>query len=111
MNVFKIPLTPVPQSFSIVLGGIHYIINLHWNAAEQMQFWTIDISDANTREAIINGIPLVTGCNLLDQFEYLGFQGGLMAYVNGTDERPGYDELGGAGNLFFVTEDDADGAA
>jgi hypothetical protein len=34
-----------------------------------------------------------------------------MAYVNGTDERPGYDELGGAGNLFFVTEDDADGAA
>jgi hypothetical protein len=111
MEIFKIPLTPVPQSFSIVLGGVHYILNLHWNAAEQMQFWTIDIADANTREPIINGIPLVTGCNLLDQFEYLGFKGGLIAYVSGSDERPGYDDLGDAGNLFFVTEESANDAA
>ncbi|MDR1979779.1 MAG: hypothetical protein LBQ42_13670 [Synergistaceae bacterium] len=111
MGIFKIPLTPVPQSFSIVLGGVHYALNLHWSAAEQMQFWVVDIADAETREPIITGIPLVTGCDLLAQFEYLGFNGKLIAYVSGSDECPGFDNLGGAGNLFFVTEDDADGAA
>jgi hypothetical protein len=111
MNVFKIPLTPVPQSFSIVLGGVHYTINLHWNAAEQMQSWVIDISGADAQTPVVNGIPLVTGCDLLEQYRYLGFNGGLMAYVNGSDERPGYDDLGGAGSLFFVTTEPGENAA
>ncbi|GHV35136.1 hypothetical protein FACS1894187_07200 [Synergistales bacterium] len=108
---YKIPLTATPQSFSIVLGDIHYIVNLYWNAAEQMQSWVIDIADSDTQKPIVNGIPLVTGCNLLEQYGYLGFKGALIAYENGSDERPGYDNLGGEANLFFVTEDNTDGAA
>jgi hypothetical protein len=109
MGIYKIPLTSVPQSFSIVLGGVHYLVNLHWNAAEQMQSWVIDIAD--TQAPIVSGIPLVAGCDLLEQYKYLGFNGGLVAYVNGSDERPGYEDLGDAGNLFFVTTETDENAA
>ncbi|GHV49938.1 hypothetical protein FACS1894216_01230 [Synergistales bacterium] len=104
MTPYRIPLTPVPQTFSIVLGDVRYTINLYWSDAEQGKYWVIDILDADTSEPIVKGIPLVTGCDLLAQFGTLGFKGSLVAYVSGSDERPGYDDLGGEGNLFFVVE-------
>jgi hypothetical protein len=114
MPIYKIPLTPVPQIFNIVLDGVHYTLNLHWNDAEiSGKTWIIDILDADTREPILNGIPLVTGCNLLEQYGYLGFNDVLEAYTDGSLEPPSFDNLGSDGNLYFITnfEEYANGAA
>lgn len=101
MALYKVPLTPVAQTFDIYLGGIHYGVDLRWNA--EIPAWTIDISDINSGAALINGIPLVTGCNLLEAYDYLGFTGPLVAVVDGSYEIPDYTDLGSSGNLYFVT--------
>lgn len=101
MDIFKIPLTPDAQIFDIYLGGQHYNIRLYYNA--DMKLWVIDITDFVEQKPLINGIPVVTGCDLLGQYRYLGFSGSLTAYTNDSDEPPSYDNLGVDGNLYFVT--------
>lgn len=105
MALYKVPLSPVAQTFDIYLGGVHYKINLQWNA--EIPAWSIDISDVNTGNPLVYGIPLVTGCNLLEAYDYLGFQGPLVAIVDGSLEPPNYDNLGNSGNLYFLTDIDS----
>ena len=101
MAIFRIPLTSTNQIFDIHLGGIHYSLELRWNA-ENMT-WVLDISDYDTRSPLVMGIHIVTGCDLLETYKYLGFQGALVAHVEGSDESPDYFNLGGDGNLYFIT--------
>jgi len=102
MPLYKIPLTAVNQIFDIHLGGVHYQIELRWNA--EMPAWVIDVADANTGEALVLGIPLVTGCDLLGPYGYLGFQGALVAISDGSLEAPDYGSLGTESNLYFIAD-------
>lgn len=101
MNAFEIPLSPAPQTFSIPLNGIDYQLTFYWNKASQN--WVMDISD-DAGTAIVHGLPLLTGTNLLDQYEYLGVGGALVVQTDSAlDDVPGFDELGITGRLYFVT--------
>lgn len=102
MALYKIPLTPIVQTFDIYLGGVHYDVELRWNA--EIPAWTIDIADVNTGAQLVNGIPLVTGCNLLEAYDYLGFTGPLVVAVDGSYDIPNYFNLGDAGNVYFLTD-------
>lgn len=99
---YEVPLSPVPQKFSIALSGITYRLRVWWNAAP-MGGWQLDINDANDNP-LAHGIPLVTGSNLLDQLEYLGIGGWLVVETDYDLEAvPNFNNLGTTSHLYFLT--------
>jgi len=99
---FLIPLQPTNQVFVISLAGVQYQMTVKWNDANQA--WTLDIANVNGT-AIVSGIPIITGTDLLAPFAYLNFGGQLIVQTtNDTDAVPTLANLGSAGNLFFVVE-------
>lgn len=101
-TIYEVPLSPSPQTFGITLGGVAYQLTLSWRDAA-MSGWVLDIAD-QTGGSIISGIPLVTGCDLLGQYGYLGFTGGLTVQTDhDPDAVPTFDNLGDASHLYFVT--------
>jgi predicted Zn-dependent protease with MMP-like domain len=107
---FTVPLQPNPQQFTIQLSGVTYTITLNyrqvpaWVGIEPaIGGWVMDIGDSNNNP-IIQGIPLVTGANLLGKYTYLGFVGTLWVQtLNDPDAVPTYKNLGTDGLVFYVT--------
>lgn len=105
MSIFQIPLqTGVPQTFQITLDGNAYQLTLLYRDDPGGEGgWTIDIADT-FGNAILQGIPVVTGANLLEQYAYLGFVGGLWAQTTSDpDAVPTFENLGADGQLYWVT--------
>jgi hypothetical protein len=97
---FLIPLQSSNQVIQVTLAGVLYQFTIRWNDANQA--WTLDIADSNGN-AIISGIPLVTGGDLLAPYGYLNFGGQLIVQTaNDTNAVPTLANLGSAGNLYFV---------
>ncbi|MHA6574564.1 phage baseplate plug family protein [Pseudomonas yamanorum] len=104
MANFEIPLSPDPQTFSISLSGIDYRLTVQWRNADQAG-WVLDIADTSANP-IIQGIPLVTGVNLLEQYAYLGFAGVLWVQTTADpDAVPTFDNLGVGSHLYWWTSD------
>ena len=99
---YEVPLSAQPQVFNIQLAGVSYWLTLRWNVIAEV--WVLDIADSN-QVPILQGIPLVTGLDLLGQYRYMEFGGWLIVQ---TDFDPGavptFDNLGTAGRLYFVVE-------
>lgn len=103
MNVYEIPLSAQPQTFTITLGGIDYRLTVQYRDAPGAG-WILDIADS-FGSSIVNGIPLVTGVDLLVQHQHLGFRGQLR--VQGEeypDEVPTFDNLGLWSKLYWITK-------
>ncbi|WP_186027143.1 phage baseplate plug family protein [Burkholderia gladioli] len=100
-TILEIPLSSDGQTFTITLGGIDYTMTVQWRNAIAM--WLLDIADASGNP-LVSGLPLVTGANLLEQFGYLGFQGGLWVQgADDPDDLPTYSDLGAGSALYWVT--------
>jgi hypothetical protein len=128
MTPYTVPLIAAPQKFTISLSGTTYTFTLNYRQVPEwvesgnddqlvMQTgygtavstdtddggWVLDIGDANNAP-IIQGIPLVTGANLLAQYAYLGIIGALWVQtLSNPDAVPTYQNLGSDGLLFYVT--------
>lgn len=102
-QVFKIPLSNVPEKFEVSLAGITYTLISKYNPDDQGG-WAIDILDQDENPIACN-IPLITGADLLDGLEYLGIPGSLYVNSEGADPLavPTLDNLGVSSNLYFVT--------
>jgi predicted Zn-dependent protease with MMP-like domain len=101
-TTYEIPLTPSPQTFSILLAGVSYQLTLRYIDATDGG-WLIDIAD-NAENNILCGVPLVTGHDLLEQYDYLGIGGQLFVQTDGDpDTVPTFQNLGLQGHLYFVT--------
>jgi len=101
MTDYIIPLTPEPQSFAVVLAGKEYRLTIRWMSAAEGG-WMLDIQEADKAAPIVMGIPLVTGCDLLEQYSYMEFGG--MLWLN-SDLPPTPDNLGTEVELMFSVED------
>lgn len=100
---FIIPLTNTNQLVTVTLAGVSYQIRVIWNDINQA--WTVDISD-NQGNAILTGLAMVTGRDLLEPFGYLDFGGQLIAQTsNDTEAVPTLADLGSTGQLYFVVTD------
>lgn len=96
-----IPLIASPQTLSIAMGGVTYSLNVYW--CRPAGLWMLDVSDVNNNP-IIQGIPLVTGADLLAQYKYAGIGGQLIAQTdNNALLPPDFTSLGSTANLYFVT--------
>ena len=102
-QLFVIPLTNVPQRFTIELAGVAYIIVCKWNG--EMPAWTLDILDEVASQPLIVNLPLVAGANLLAQFEHIGIPGKLLVYTDGDEfVPPTLDNLGQEANLYYLVD-------
>jgi hypothetical protein len=100
-NAFEIPLSGQSQTFNIVLASVTYQLTLTWRNAGSCG-WILDIADSSGNP-LIQGIPLVTGADLLAQYRYLGFTGSLVVKTDADpDAVPTYDNLGSTSHLYFV---------
>lgn len=101
-SYFTVPLQPQPQTFTVALSGVIYTFTVQYRNTA-MGGWVLDIGDANN-VPIVQGIPLVTGANLLDQYDYLGFVGALWVQtLDNPDAVPTFQNLGTDGLLYYVT--------
>lgn len=65
--------------------------------------WIVDISDVDGN-AIVHGISMVTGADLLEQYGYMRFGGQLVAQTDAfPDAVPTFDNLGTEGRMFFLS--------
>jgi hypothetical protein len=104
LNFYPIPLKAgTPQTFSISLGGVNYQFTLRYrNDPAGLGGWVLDIDD-QFGEELLYGVPLVTGANLLAQYSYLGFRGGLYVQTaNDPDAVPTFRGLGVDTVLYWV---------
>lgn len=91
----------MPQTFQVALAGVTYNLTLRW--IQHGQFWVLDIND-QANNPIVNGIPLITGADLLAAYAYLNF-GGQLQVVTDFDFNapPTSANLGSQAHLYFVT--------
>jgi hypothetical protein len=103
MGVFTIPLqVGTPQTFSIALGGITYQMTFIYRN-DPAGGWALDIADSSGNP-ILQGVPLVTGVDLLAQHRHLGFTGALVVQtVSDPDAVPTFENLGGDAQVYYVT--------
>lgn len=102
LTAYEIPLTPQAQSFNIQLNQVSYTFTLMWREVDNIGGWVLDIADASGNP-LVQGIPLVTGCDLLKQYGYLGIGGGLWVLTDGDpDAVPTFQNLGLQSHLYFV---------
>jgi len=99
-TAYLIPLQPEPQAFYISLAGVTYYLKLKWNAPNAA--WILDLMDSQ-QNPILTGVPLITGADLLEQYDYLGI-GGSLVVQSSMDPNlvPDFETLGNTGNLFFL---------
>jgi hypothetical protein len=101
MTIYEIPLASVPQQLKINMAGVDYIITIYW--CWPAQTWMMDLAIANSGVYLIRGNPLVTGADLLGQFQYLGIGGALVVQTdNAPFFAPTFDNLGQTAHLYFV---------
>lgn len=102
MAVFAIPLqVGTPQTFSIQLSGVTYRLTFLYRN-DPNGGWTVDIADV-AGNPIVQGIPLVTGADLLAQHKDLGFQGALVVQTtNNPDAVPTFANLGKEAQVYWV---------
>ena len=99
-KVYRVPLIAHAQTLTVQLAGTAYLLRVVWNLFAQA--WVIDIATQGGTP-IVQGIPLVTGIDLLAQYEYLGIKGGLIAQTGAPSLLPPtFDNLGSESNLYFV---------
>ncbi|MFG1172166.1 phage baseplate plug protein [Erwiniaceae bacterium CAU 1747] len=100
MNMSEIPLTPDNQSFSITISEFTYKAAIAWRET----CWFMDLMD-NTGSLLIGSIPLVTGVNLLSQYQALGLGFSLIVLCDAEgQEYPTKTDLGIGSHLYVVTE-------
>ncbi len=101
-TTWEFPLLPQPQQMQIQLGAVEYIVRFGWCDSPESG-WFIDIADVNGN-AILQGLALTAGENVLQQFEYLGIPGEIRVQTDGDElVEPTFDNLGSNGKVLFVT--------
>jgi hypothetical protein len=105
---FEIPTQPGrPFRERVTLQNVTYLFSFSWNTVSKN--WVLDVYNDTGTAAIVRGIPLVTGADLLEQFSYLDFgaHAVLMALTIAVgvspDEVPTFENLGIDGHLYYVT--------
>lgn len=100
MYAVEIPLTADNQAFATTINGTVYHLSITWRGV----YWVLDLSDSNG-DAIISGMPMVTGADLLAQYRYmnLGFSLVVLCDVAG-QENPTQFDLGTFSHLYVFME-------
>ncbi|MDE2403044.1 MAG: hypothetical protein KGL90_15415 [Burkholderiales bacterium] len=98
-SLFLIPTQPGAQSVTVPLAGVSYRLRLWW-CESATPAWLLDIATENGA-ALVRGLPLLPGADILAQHKHLGIGGGLYMASDGA---PTYDSLGTSSKLYFLPD-------
>lgn len=99
MTINEIPLTADNQRFFIQLGGRQLAFTLLWRDSG----WIMDIADEDG-SSLLNGVPLVTGVNLLAPYRHIGLNGELWVVSDDACQPyPTSTNLGTGSHLWHVS--------
>lgn len=100
---YEIPLNGNSESFSVEIADKTYFFRVYFN--HELDQWVLDLGTSNKNWIACN-IALVTGQNLLMQYEHLNLGFSLWLQVDGLPEaEAGYENLGTEARLFAEVED------
>jgi len=98
VNFMQIPLTSDPdQNFicTIPVDNKNITLKLRVRFNTAGNYWTLSIMDPKTGNSILDNIPLVTGTDILGQYEYLNLGSAAIINVgNSTMDSPDSTNLG-----------------
>ncbi|MEQ5223665.1 hypothetical protein ABN242_16825 [Providencia alcalifaciens] len=99
--MIEITLTSNNQEFDIQLNKVNYRFKVTY-----MEFfgWMLDIKTAQG-EDILTGVPLVSGVDILQQYQYMGFNGSLFFVCEDMEDELSYEQFGVGNKLYFKTID------
>lgn len=102
--LLKLPFSNDPaQRFVTQLGERKFVFEAKWN--DRSGVWTIDIYDHTTQTALLLGVQLVLGQELLEPYN-LGI-GRLMVYdEDATGADAGLLDLGDRVNVYWISDDE-----
>jgi hypothetical protein len=100
MAFYEIQLDPEVNSvFTTILNGNQLNMRVRWVEAVDGG-WFLDIADSSNA-ALVLGIPMVPGQNLMRPYGYLGLGFRLWVIVDGGTARdPGWSDWGSSARLF-----------
>ena len=93
---YEIPLSGKAQQFGISVLDVNYTMRVQYAAAQDAG-WFLDIAN-EAGEAILTGLPLLPGVDLLAPHRHLGM--GITLSITG-DTAPAYADLGTNARLIF----------
>ncbi|MBX6956720.1 hypothetical protein EX227_02800 [Providencia rettgeri] len=89
------------QEFDIQLSGVNYHLSVTYRGPAG---WTLDIMTQD-KELILAGIPIVSGVDILEQYQYMGFKGSLFFVCEDMEDELSYEQFGVRNKLYFKTID------
>ena len=99
-NELKIPLRVNPNyNFSVDLEEHSYKFTIRWNGTGE--FWVLNI-EGITNNVVVNGIPMVTGPNLLKPFAIKELGAIYMVDLQSQFSDPNYDDIGTRFVMLYV---------
>lgn len=102
MTSYEIPLSPEPQKFNIQLAGVTRQLRVYWCRFQEC--WVFDLGD-NVGAPILQGIPIITGADLLGQYRHMQLGGSIIAQTDySPNSVPTFDNLGVLGRVYFIVE-------
>jgi hypothetical protein len=97
MSLQTIPVSSTPGqvfSTSVTINGAVQSFNCALSFNEIAEYWVLDIFDGNNN-LLLSGVPLVTGLNLLRQYQYLGIGSIYLLNITGVNiDSPNSADLG-----------------
>jgi hypothetical protein len=102
LTLWELPTSGTPQQYTITLAGNTWLFVFRYRDAD-MGGWILDIYDS-MGNPVLCGAPLVTGHDILEQYEYLGFGGAMMVLTDGDPSAvPTFDNLGTNAHLYWIS--------
>jgi hypothetical protein len=108
--IIRLPFSSDPnQTVTIQLGSKttqfsgNYQFWAYFN--DRVGVWCIDISDANSGVIILQGIPLVLGCDLLAPYK-LGIGMLIVFDETSSNKEATFDSLGDITNVYWISPDE-----
>lgn len=102
--ILEIPVSNDPaQVFTTQLGEAKYVFDVRYN--DRSGVWTLDLYEASTQALIVASLPLVTGQDLLEPYNF-GIGSLLCVDGSGQGEDAGPDDLGDRVKLYWFSPDE-----
>lgn len=103
MSALEITLDHLPKAFTVALSGRAYRMRVYY-ADVNLGGWFLDIADEQGN-AMTNGIPLVAGTNLLEQYAYLDMRGKLFVVNDlAPGDMPGWESFPTNAHLVWIPD-------
>lgn len=99
----QIPVTAgTPQRFTITLSGVEYQMTLRFN--QFLAAWVLNLGLPDGT-ALIDGLTLVTGEDLLAQYRHLGIPGSLTVVGDAdVDSMPTFAQFGTDSHFLYTVD-------